>query len=77
MSVGWSGFGSESKWYIRAILRSPVRYLLEKPEAGGRRLADLATGEPGRDWQHGAYYENDTLADGKVKTADDATAVAL
>lgn len=72
-----SSFGRESKGFIRAIYRTPLRHLLSTPEKGGRRLADLAEGAPGRDWEPGRYYENDKPADHKLKGADDRTAREL
>ena len=43
------------------IYRSPIRFLLETPAAGGGRLAWLAQGAPGVTWQSGEYYENNKI----------------
>lgn len=68
-----SSFGDRSNSFVSAIFHSPLQLMLEKPEAGGARLAWLAEGEPGQTWQSGAYYENNKLPAGwKVnKQAED------
>lgn len=53
-----SSFGDRSNGFVSAIFHSPLQLMLEKPEAGGARLAWLAEGVSGQTWQSGAYYEN-------------------
>lgn len=56
-----SSFGFRSNGFVAAIMKSPIAWMLEKPAAGGERLAWLAEGTPGRTWQLGMYYERNEL----------------
>ncbi|MGP4669604.1 SDR family NAD(P)-dependent oxidoreductase [Agrobacterium pusense] len=56
-----SSFGDRSYTFVKLLMRSPVGWLLEKPQAGGARLAGLANGDAGKDWKSGEYYENNQI----------------
>ncbi|UIY44181.1 SDR family NAD(P)-dependent oxidoreductase [Methylobacterium radiotolerans] len=56
-----SSFPNRSYTFIRLLMNSPVKYLLETSEDGGARLAWLAEGRPGTTWQPGKYYENNEI----------------
>lgn len=56
-----SSFGLRSNGFVAAIFKSPIAWTLEKPAAGGERLAWLAEGTPGKTWQPGMYYEQNEV----------------
>jgi len=58
-----SSFAASSRGLWRWMYTNPLtRRLLTPVEVGGARLAWLAAGEPGRDWQRGAYYARNRMA---------------
>lgn len=53
-----SNFAADTTSSWRFIYNTPLRHvMLISPQKGSAPLVWLATGEPGRDWQPGRYYE--------------------
>ncbi len=67
-----TNFGAGVNGTMRLAYHSPLRRLvLSSADKGGARLAWLATGEPGKTWQPGGYYEKSRPATTN-RQADDA-----
>ena len=73
-----SSFAAGSKGVWRWLYTNPVASrLLTSTEVGGARLAWLAMGTPGVDWQPGGYYANNRLARTSAVAADPLVAREL
>lgn len=73
-----SSFASGAKGLWHWFYTSPLTArLLTPPEVGGARLAFLAAGAPGLDWQPGGYYANDKPARTHPLAADPVLARRL
>ncbi|GAA3283186.1 SDR family NAD(P)-dependent oxidoreductase [Nesterenkonia halobia] len=54
-----TNFASDTSSWFRLAYRSALRRMFSTPEEGGRRLARLITGTPGRTWSSGEYCGSD------------------
>ncbi len=73
-----SSFASGSTGLWHWMYTNPLASrLLTSTEVGGSRLAFLAAGKPGVDWQSGGYYANNTLARTSPLAADPLLAAQL
>lgn len=53
-----TNFAVDTTHFMRLAYHTPLKHLLTiSPEKSGAQLAWLAQGQPGRDWNRGAYYE--------------------
>ncbi|MEW2504800.1 SDR family NAD(P)-dependent oxidoreductase [Amycolatopsis sp. NPDC047767] len=58
-----TAFATESSSFFRLVYNNPLgRMAMVSPEKGARQLVWLATGEPGAEWESGAYYERGKVA---------------
>ena len=73
-----SSFASTAKGPWRFMYTNPVTSrLLTSTDVGGARLAWLALGKPGLDWEHGGYYVANRLARTSPVAVDPVIAARL
>jgi NAD(P)-dependent dehydrogenase (short-subunit alcohol dehydrogenase family) len=73
-----SNFASDTITTWRYVYNTPLRHLaLISPRRGAKPLTWLAQGQPGRDWQPGAYYEKRRVAATNLQADDPQLAAQL